>query len=479
MGDVISSADNQSTNGVELESDKSQKKTELFLTPHSEESSRHSHSAAEEKDNNGLVRSHSSPALGKSQAQQVGVAVRRLSDVSAVLFSTTSTKNLEVEKDTATSSSKTDDLVVVVASLKAQTRVEKKEQPKPNVNDPPPPPPPPLPSLAPAAPVVQSTSQTTQAKRRQGRPLKKQENKGRDSSILKMRPNTAPSKDRRDLLARFKVYNDQLGSRSSLLHSDKQSNSNRQYAKLGQKSPKRKSTETNSTTQSQSTLHSDEIQMCSIQQQPSPLSNVVDGFTSPESLIRRVAKKTSPASSPCSSIRYPRSIVPLLFEIVRIAVIMFSVASISSRLFSLFAGKMSSIYIIMNTPILWVVRFYIATFHLMLILVELDVGIPGVLPRGTLDNFFHKSHILGFIGNLELAMNTNPSFADLFDSDESPLSARNIQIRSAFAVLGVCSRGIISCGIIYLVFALIGWDGQYRRRIARGTVGLSKRTSTR
>ena len=295
-----------------------------------------------------------------------------------------------------------------------------------------------------------------------------------------MRPNTAPSKDRRDLLARFKVYNDQLGSRSSLLHSDKQSNSNRQYAKLGQKSPKRKSTETNSTTQSQSTLHSDEIQMCSIQQQPSPLSNVVDGFTSPESLIRRGAKmKTSPASSPCSSIRYPRSIVPLLFEIVRIAVIMFSVASIASRLFSLFAGKMSSIYIIMNTPVLWVVRFYIATFHLMLILVELDVGIPGVLPRGTLDNFFHKSHILGFIGNLELAMNTNPSFADLFDSDESPLSARNIQITSAFAVLGVCSRGIISCGIIYLVFALIGWDGQYRRRIARGTVGLSKRTPTR
>jgi len=158
---------------------------------------------------------------------------------------------------------------------------------------------------------------------------------------------------------------------------------------------------------------------------------------------------------------------------------MFSVASIASRLFSLFAGKMSSIYIIMNTPVLWVVRFYIATFHLMLILVELDVGIPGVLPRGTLDNFFHKSHILGFIGNLELAMNTNPSFADLFDSDESPLSARNIQIKSAFAVLGVCSRGIISCGIIYLVFALIGWDGQYRRRIARGTVGLSKRTPTR
>lgn len=215
---------------------------------------------------------------------------------------------------------------------------------------------------------------------------------------------------RRDLLARFKQYNDSQAP-SVRPASSSSSRSTTRYDQLAQHSPKNNSRQVPSITTSrlrrgsqstrstiESSLHSSEaietdgIQVCSVESTPdiiSPRNKVETGLL----------KKRQPPTSPVSTkSRYPRSFLPLLFDILRIATICFSVASLVSRLFTMFAGKMQTIYHIYNNPILWTVRWYLFSFQVLLITVELNVGIPGVIPAGTLDNWFHKSHIMGFSG---------------------------------------------------------------------------------
>jgi len=311
-------------------------------------------------------------------------------------------------------------------------------------NDPPPPPPPVAAvqstSQKQALETVQSTNQDVQVKRTTTistkRGDKAADNRRKNTGTLRHTkhspmsiPKTAEKQQpkavgltssklsliktntsRRDLLARFKQYNDSQAP-SVRPASSSSSRSTTRYDQLAQHSPKNNSRQVSSITTSrlrrgsqstrsttESSLHSTEaiaadgIQVCSVESTPdiiSPRNKVETG------LLKKRQTPTSPVSTKS---RYPRSFLPLLFDILRIATICFSVASLVSRLFTMFAGKMQTIYHIYNNPILWTVRWYLFSFQVLLITVELNVGIPGVIPTGTLDNWFHKSHIMGFSG---------------------------------------------------------------------------------
>ena len=71
-------------------------------------------------------------------------------------------------------------------------------------------------------------------------------------------------------------------------------------------------------------------------------------------------------------------------------------------------------------------------------------------------------------------MNTNKSLVDIVDILQDGSDPKSIQIQSAFVVLGIVSRGLMTCSTIYLIFALFGFNGESRRKLARSSVGLVK-----
>ena len=127
---------------------------------------------------------------------------------------------------------------------------------------------------------------------------------------------------------------------------------------------------------------------------------------------------------------------------------------------------------ITSNPTLWVIRFYIASFHIVFILIELNVSIPQIC---VLDNWLHKSHMIGFIGNLDLIMSSNKSLTDIVDVLQETDSARTVGMEVAFVMLGLCARGLVCSSVAYFIFGLLGYDGEYRRKSAREPVGLTKR----
>ena len=414
-----------------------------------------------------VVRSHSSPCLSVKCAPSSDSDV--LSDISHHLPFATETEELDTNKDdkedntqpkvidtevdettATTKANPTSSINETTTSLEAnkdttitEPKTDENEPNKDNpsqtltANDPPPPPPPVVvdpPSQTKTAETVQSTNQDVQVKRTTTistkRGDKAADNRRKNTGTLRHTkhspmsiPKTAEKQpkavgptssnlsiiktntSRRDLLARFKQYNDSQAP-SVRPASSSSSRSTTRYDQLAQHSPKnntrqvpsittsrlrRGSQSTRSTTES--SLHSTEateadgIQVCSVESTPdiiSPRNKVETG------LLKKRHTPTSPVSTKS---RYPRSFLPLLFDILRIATICFSVASLVSRLFTMFAGKMQTIYHIYNNPILWTVRWYLFSFQVLLITVELNVGIPGVIPAGTLDNWFHKVSI--------------------------------------------------------------------------------------
>ena len=158
------------------------------------------------------------------------------------------------------------------------------------------------------------------------------------------------------------------------------------------------------------------------------------------------------SSSPRSTNANPRSVLPLALDILRIVVIMFSTACVVSKAAVVFGGKASIFEYISNNPVLWTVRYYKTVFHLVVILVELDVGIPVILPKKTLDNFLHKGYIVSFIGLLDLCMSSNKSLADLVDElqGEEVLSEKKHKDE-----IRVCSVGNRQQGYDCLWFALL------------------------
>ena len=342
------------------------------------------------------------------------------------------TSSLEANKDTTITEPKTDD----------NEPIKDNSSQLLTANDPPPPPPPVVvdpSSQTKTAETVQTTNQEVQVKRKITIPTKRGDkvvdNRRKNTGTLRHTkhspmsiPKTAEKQQlkavgatssklsmiktntsRRDLLARFKEYNDSKAP-SVRPASSSSSRSTTRYDQLAQHSPKNNSRQVPSITTSrlrrgsqstrsttESSLHSSEttetdgIQVCSVE-------STSDNVISPRNRVETgLLKKRQPPTSPVSTkSRYPRSVLPLLFDILRIATICFSVASLVSRLFTMFAGKMQTIYHIYNNPILWTVRWYLFSFQVLLITVELNVGIPGVIPAGTLDNWFHKVSITSF-----------------------------------------------------------------------------------
>jgi hypothetical protein len=171
---------------------------------------------------------------------------------------------------------------------------------------------------------------------------------------------------------------------------------------------------------------------------------------------------------------------------LRIMLILFSSASILSGTVSVFSGRMTVFYYILSSPILWIVRAYMAASHLMLIVVELKIEVPILLPKKTLDNFLHKGYIISFIGLLDSCMSANTTLEQILDelqgTREGPQpessgyelqggdagwkisSARSIRNKVCIAVLNVSSRGLMVCGLLYVLLGLYGWTGESRRR---------------
>jgi hypothetical protein len=98
-------------------------------------------------------------------------------------------------------------------------------------------------------------------------------------------------------------------------------------------------------------------------------------------------------------------------------------------------------------------------FHAVLILVELKIGIPGILPRGTLNNFVHRAFIQSFIGLLDICLNSNRTLVE-YGSDEISGSQAEKWVDLSFAVLRISPRGLIACACFYFMLAVIGKDGR-------------------
>lgn len=299
-------------------------------------------------------------------------------------------------------------------------------------------------------------------------------------------PSPAKSKatERKDLLSRFITYNDQLTPTPA--------KSERRYTPLPQHSPKAKADRRSSRKRgpgeaskkgAPASSDDDGVRTCVI---PSGLRSPRQGARTPEAQ-RPSGLSEGPKSGggdPPSSAtagkrgRRPRSVAPLVLDVLRIVVIMFATASIAARCFITFGGNMRRLWHhISNSPILWTVRWHIAVFHFALIIVELNLGVPVFLPKGTLDNFFQKGFVVSFIGLLDLCMNSNKSLVDVVDemqSDGGGLSERGTGMTTAFAVVGISSRGLAACGVAYILLGVLGYDGELRRRLSNGDAGLAE-----
>ena len=264
-----------------------------------------------------LRRATSSPALGAiSRRRSLGESSGRLSDVSQLLFSSSS-NSFGLERPATAG---------VKQLGRSQTEI-KTNAPKTDAKpDEPPPPPPPMrvktqaqvvgdkmiPSLPPKGDTKGSkdNKSTLSPKRNTGG------SKSKDKTVM------AKANSKRDLLSRFKTYEDQL----------RVGPANNRYNQLPQHSPKSQRTASRRQRTSgssgrrttQSTLSSeareDGVQMCSIQ-----ASSVNENESTPESQKQAGLLKKKGGVCPSSpSVRrsnYPRSIIPLVFDILRIAVV--------------------------------------------------------------------------------------------------------------------------------------------------------------
>ena len=279
-----------------------------------------------------LQRSTSSPALGAiSRRRSLGES-GRLSDVSQLLFS--SSNNIELERPA------TAQPAVKQLGRSSQTEIETADAQKTDAKankaaaDKPPPPPPPV-SVKTQAQVVEvkirPSSLPPKGDTKGLRRVSSKDNKSTLSPIrntggaLKSKDKIVMAKanSKRDLLSRFKTYEDQL--RPSTARP-----ANR-YNQLPQHSPKRhasrrqRTSGSSSTTRTtQSTLSSgareDGVQMCSIS---SSVNKNESGTPESQRHAGLLKKKGGmcPSSPAASRSNYPRSIIPLVFDILRIAVV--------------------------------------------------------------------------------------------------------------------------------------------------------------
>jgi hypothetical protein len=149
----------------------------------------------------------------------------------------------------------------------------------------------------------------------------------------------------------------------------------------------------------------------------------------------------------------------MTMTVISTAVKIFCSTCIMARCVTFLGGRRSFFFYFVDSPAIWIVRFYVLMFHAVLILVELKIGIPGILPRGTLNNFVHRAFIQSFIGLLDICLNSNRTLVE-YGSHEISGSQAEKWVDLSFAVLRISPRGLIACACFYFMLAVIGKDGR-------------------
>ncbi|KAL3767938.1 hypothetical protein ACHAW5_006859 [Stephanodiscus triporus] len=210
---------------------------------------------------------------------------------------------------------------------------------------------------------------------------------------------------KKDLLSRFKTYDDQLPSSNATR--------NTQYDKLHQHSPKPSTRVGEHTTGSLQVKRSsnDVVSMCSGRSNPRASQLQTPESQCPIDVSKKCPNVSDEREYPSSP--YNKAYSRLWFGILRVMVILFSTASILAGAVTIFSGRMTIVYYMLSSPVLWIVRCYMAAFHLVLILVELDIEVPIIVPKKTLDNFLHKGYLISFIGLLDSCMSSNKTLEQI------------------------------------------------------------------
>jgi len=131
---------------------------------------------------------------------------------------------------------------------------------------------------------------------------------------------------------------------------------------------------------------------------------------------------------------------------------------------------MGILYSMLENPMVWTLRLYISTFHLALIIVELGLGIPIILPRGeTLTILTQRGFVQSFLGIIDLIMHSNKSMVEHISSlqglEGALLSSRERRVQISYAIISVSARGMIFIGILYSLFGLVydEYDGKRKK----------------
>lgn len=205
---------------------------------------------------------------------------------------------------------------------------------------------------------------------------------------------------------------------------------------------------------------------------------------SPESLRtidNNIMSKVATQSSPQQHANKSRL---CLLWLLRVFVVVWASLTLLSGSVSAFSSNHPNIVeYILASPLLWLVRFYMAIFHLVLILVELKVEVPLFVPKRTLSSCLHKGYLISFFALLESSLSSNVSVEDVIEiwslksSNDGGLrqaasgyelkgaagwkfiSTRSILSNICRVVLSVSSKGLILCGLLYCSVGLLGWTG--------------------
>ena len=132
---------------------------------------------------------------------------------------------------------------------------------------------------------------------------------------------------------------------------------------------------------------------------------------------------------------------------------------------------MSILYSMVENPMVWTLRLHISLFHMALLIVECNWGIPIILPQGeTLSILTQRGFLQSFLGIIDLLMHASnkrmTEHIDIIQDVEGDLmSARERRVQIAYAIISVSSRGMIVIGCIYALLGLLydGYDGKKKK----------------
>ena len=284
----------------------------------------------------------------------------------------------------------------------------------------------------------------------------------------------------KDLLSGFKTYDDQLEevsipatrTRSAKLKSSPKPNKKRPPITLQQDS-----------------------MPCSIQNNNIQVSQLRSPESQRSTIDNSIMLKAVTQTSPQQDVVNKNGSRLCLLGTLRTFVVVWASLTLLSGSVSAFSSKHPNIFeYILASPLLWLVRFYMAMFHLVLILVELNAEVPLFVPKRTLSSFIHKGYLISFFGLLDSCLSSNISMEDIIEiwslkssndggfrpaasgyelkgvSGWKFFSSRSILHNICRVVLSVSSKGLIICGLLYCAVGLLGWTGD---SIEQGTNRLS------